>query len=108
MSLAPDMYPAWVPLLTGATAITLTPAAVALPPGPKDFAIVITGTATVQIQCSVDGTNWFSAGGTVTASTVQENGSAGFQAAKWWRAQVTAYTSGSVTVNVGYLNPNTP
>jgi hypothetical protein len=107
MSLDPSMYPAWVPMLT-AVAANGTSAPVALPQGPKDFAIIITGTATVQIQASVDGKNWFNAGSAITASAVQENGNSGFQASKWWQAVVSGYSSGQVTVNVGYLNPQTP
>lgn len=56
--------------------------------------ILITNTATVQMQVSVDGENWVSLGAAITSS-------GGYESEAPWpytRANVTSYTSGTVSV----------
>jgi|DEB0MinimDraft_3_1074331.scaffolds.fasta_scaffold00777_9 hypothetical protein len=62
--------------------------------GSRVFQILITGTATVQMQASVDNTNWVSLGAAITAS-------GGYESEAPWpymRATVSSYTNGAVTV----------
>lgn len=60
------------------------------------FAVEITDTATVQMQCSVDNVLWLPLGDPITAT-------AGYESEAPWpymRANVTSWTSGTVTVKV--------
>lgn len=63
----------------------------------RTFQVSISGTATVALQGSNDNTNWVTLQGGITAS-------GGFEDDAPWnfmRANVTAYSSGSVTVVMG-------
>ena len=58
------------------------------------FQILITDTATVQMEASVDAVNWVSLGAAITAS-------GGYESEAPWpymRARVSSYSSGAVTV----------
>jgi hypothetical protein len=69
------------------------------------FQLLITGTATVTVQGTIDGTNWVTvrvrdvatgtAAATATASSIVQAGVAGLKSV---RPNVTAWTSGTVTV----------
>jgi hypothetical protein len=62
--------------------------------GQRVSQVLITGTATVQMQASVDNDNWISLGDPITAS-------GGYESEAPWpymRANVTSYSSGAVSV----------
>lgn len=81
-----------VTLLDGVSA-TGASESVIMTPGMKNFQIVISNTATVAIQASNDGTNW------ETLTTATSSGMYDYSgSARNYRANVTAYTSGTVTV----------
>lgn len=61
------------------------------------YQAVVTGTATVEVQGSNDGTNWVQ-----IANFTASGASTKADAFKYVRANVTAYTSGAVTVIAGY------
>ena len=86
-----------LPLLT---AVGATGASKEFSPPIKDvtFIATITATATCTIQGSIDGTNWVTVGTALTASGVV-NASAPY---KYLRANVTAFTSGTVTCKAFY------
>ena len=62
----------------------------------RSYQFVLAGTATVQLQGSHDGTNWFSIGAAQTASALVE----ATHAIPLVRGNVTSWTSGAVTVTV--------
>ena len=61
----------------------------------KGFQIIISNTATVDIQISNDNTNWKTIY-TSTASEFVENSTP----CRWVRTNITSYTSGTVDTNV--------
>ena len=63
----------------------------------KVFQIVIGTTATVQIQGSLNGSTWVNIGSAQTASAKISDSDPW----KYVRAQCTAYTEGTITVDLG-------
>lgn len=88
-------------LLTIATAVDVPQggngAAAPMYANVKVFQITIQTTATVQIQGSLDGTNWVNIGSAQTATAKVSDSDPW----KWVRAQCTSYGEGTVTVDVG-------
>ena len=83
------------------SAVAATGASVAVRPHLSDadrIVFQVTGitTATVTIQASLDGTNWFSTGTALTADGLASDANS----YPYYRANVTAYTSGTITVKV--------
>lgn len=82
------------------SAVTATGAGTGYPIDGVPFSVVVTGitTATVAIQGSVDGTNYVTIGSALTA-----DGTGGATTPyKYVRANVTAYTSGTITAKLLY------
>lgn len=87
-------YPLLFPLLTNVTATTAEPAEMQVL-GRTYHAIQTSGTfvATITVEGTLDGTNWYSLGSITSAGIAQYNG-----IYLSIRVSVTAYTSGAVTV----------
>lgn len=73
---------------------------VALPPGRKAFQIVMaSGTATVKIQGSVDGSNWIDLHTETTSASTANKVIELDDILPKHRANVSAWTSGAITVS---------
>jgi len=89
-------------LLSAVVAITLSQP-VSLPPGKKIFHIsMASGTATAKIQGSVDGTNWTDLHSEATSSSAEEKDIELDDVYPKHRANVSAWTSGAISVTVGW------
>ena len=94
-------YSLGTPLVLGQTAVGAGPATMVRNiDEPRTFQVTITGVATVSVEASNDGVNFIplQAGITVSAGYT-DDGAWGYV-----RANVTSYTSGSVTVVMGERN----
>lgn len=71
---------------------------VAVPTGVQNIPYVVRGTfvGTVVLEGSVDGTNWVAINGASKTAPSADT----VPAFPWMRANVTAYTSGSITVDL--------
>lgn len=86
--------------ITLLNAVTATGASIAVQPSGPVINMQVSGitTATVALQASVDGTTFFTVGAALTADGLLTD-TAGY---KYYRANVTAYTSGTITVKVSW------
>lgn len=94
LSRFPDIAPVKTTTLLNAVTIPTTSQVQTLAAVRKGFHIIITGTATVSIEASNNGTDFITLPPAVTASALIANN----DVYKFYRANASAVTSGTVTV----------